>query len=122
MYAILIFQILTGAAQLFSNAIVFLIIERMSPMSFLRIPILPGLRENLKTLFRVGRGNFGDSLIRNIFYFFVTLKFINYLGETEAGAWNLLNTIVWGLLLIPSFTVASYIKVRLSQPFCASPY
>lgn len=85
-------------------------------LEFFKGPIFRrNFKENCSELLKISWGNFGDSGIRNFFYFVVTLKFINALGETEVAAWNLLNSIVWGLLLIPSFTVANYIKVKIGH-------
>jgi Na+-driven multidrug efflux pump len=104
-------KVITASVHLLTNFAVFFAIERIGPMTFLRLSFRRDLRRNLRDLSQVSWGNFGDSAIRNLFYFFVTLKFINALGETEVGAWSLLNNIIWGLLLIPSNTVADYIKV-----------
>lgn len=100
-----------------TNGLLFcLIIEKRGPLEFMfKIPLTHDLKHNFKDLFHVSWGNFGDSAVRNFFYFMVTLKFINNLGETEVAAWNLMNSIVWGLLLIPSFTVANYAKVKIGH-------
>lgn len=40
---------------------------------------------------------------------------MNKLGEDEAAAWNLLNTIIWSVILIPAFVVANYVKVHIGH-------
>lgn len=108
------YKIIQSFVNLVNNFIFVLVIEKSSPKNFLwDIPLLKDLKRNFTVLFNVSWGNFGDSVVRNFFYFMVTLKFVNNLGETEIGAWNLLNTIIWGFLLIPSFAVANYVKVQV---------
>ncbi|CAL8115862.1 unnamed protein product [Orchesella dallaii] len=110
------YKIIQTILSCINNFVFCLIIERLGPFEFIfKVPLIKDLRSNAKDLFHVSWGNFGDSAVRNFFYFVVTLKFMNNLGEDEAGAWNLLNSIVWGLLLIPSYTVANYVKVKIGQ-------
>lgn len=110
------FKIIQAALSCTNSFIFCMIIEKLGPFEFIfKVPLRADLRSNFKDLFHVSWGNFGDSAVRNFFYFVVTLKFINKLGENEVAAWNLLNTIVWSLLLIPSFTVADYIKVKVGH-------
>lgn len=91
-----------------------LIVEKMGPVSFfVKIPFFKDLRNNFKAFFRVSWGNFADSIVRNFFYFVVTLKFLNNLGAEEAAAWGLLNNIIWGIILIPGYVVANYVKVNI---------
>jgi len=70
---------------------------------------------NFPALVAVSWPNFGESAVRNFFYFVVTLKFINLLGTTEAGAWNLLNTIIFGVYLLPMYSVANLVKVLVGH-------
>lgn len=110
------YRIIQTSLSCANNFLFCMIIEKLGPWQFVfEIPLTKNLKANFKDLFRVSWGNFGDSAVRNFFYFVVTLKFINNLGETEIAAWNLLNSIVWGLLLIPSFTVANYAKVTIGH-------
>lgn len=93
-----------------------LVVEDMGPLTFfLKPPFFNDLKSNWKRFFSVSWGNFADSIVRNFFYLFVTLKFINHLGEDEAAAWNLLNGIIWGIVLLPAFAVANYVKVRIGH-------
>lgn len=91
-----------------------LVVEKMGPVSFfVKIPFFRNLKTNFKAFFRVSWGNFADSMVRNFFYFAVTLKFLNELGADESAAWNLLNSIIWGIVLIPGYVVANYVKVEI---------
>ncbi|XP_037032920.1 uncharacterized protein LOC119071909 [Bradysia coprophila] len=91
-----------------------LVVEKMGPVSFLfKIPFFQNLKTNFKAFFRVSWGNFADSMVRNFFYFVVTLNFLNNLGADEAAAWSVLNTIIWGIILVPGNVVANYVKVEI---------
>lgn len=93
-----------------------LIVEKMGPITFfVKIPFFKNVKSNFKTFCSVSWGNFGDSIVRNFFYFVVILKFLNNLGADEAAAWNLLNSIIWGIILIPGDVVATYVKVRIGH-------
>lgn len=115
------YKVIQSTLVMTVNFAFILAIERISPIHFLlNIPLFKDMRTNLKSLFKVSWGNFGDSAIRNFFYFVVTLKFMNNLGENEIGAWNLLNGIIWGIVLIPGFVVANYAKVLIGHNNCKS--
>lgn len=91
-----------------------LIVEKMGPVTFfIKVPFFKDLKANFNAFFKVSWGNFADSIVRNFFYFVVTLKFMNNLGADEAAAWNLLNSIIWGVILIPAYVVANYVKVHI---------
>lgn len=93
-----------------------LVVEDMGPLTFfLQASLFNDLQSNVKQLLRLSWGNFADSIVRNFFYFFVTLKFVNHLGEDVAAAWNLLNGIIWGIVLLPAFAIANYVKVRIGH-------
>lgn len=92
-----------------------LLVEGMGPVEFFRMKSETNVKRTFRTFFAVSWGNFADSIVRNFFYFFVTLKFINNLGEDESAAWNLFNGIIWGLILLPAFVVANYIRVRIGH-------
>lgn len=93
-----------------------LIVEKMGPISFfVKIPFFKDLKTNFKAFFRVSWGNFADSMVRNFFYFVVTLKFLNNLGPDESASWYLMNSIIWGIILIPGNVVANYVKVQIGH-------
>jgi Na+-driven multidrug efflux pump len=110
------YKVIQATVNLTISFVFFLIVEKINPFYFIvTVPLLRDLRSNFRVFFNVSWGNFGDSAIRNFFYFMVTLKFVNNLGEDESGAWNLLNSIVWGLLLVPCYAVANYVKVEVGH-------
>lgn len=113
------YKIVQSILALAVNFIFVLIVEKMGPISFfVKIPFFTNLKNNFKAFFRVSWGNFADSIVRNFFYFVVTLKFLNNLGAEEAAAWGLLNSIIWGIILIPGYVVANYVKVHIGlAPF-----
>ncbi len=93
-----------------------LLVEGMGPLTFFtKTSFLDDIKTNFIDFFSVSWGNFADSIVRNFFYFFVTLKFINHLGKDESAAWNLFNGIIWGIILLPAFVVANYIRVRIGH-------
>ncbi|KAJ6639541.1 hypothetical protein Bhyg_12287 [Pseudolycoriella hygida] len=93
-----------------------LVVEKMGPIAFFTTTsAIDDLKNNFRGFFKVSWGNFADSIVRNFFYFFVTLTFINHLGEDEAAAWSLFNGIIWGIALLPAFVVANYVRVRIGH-------
>jgi len=110
------YKVIQAALSLIINSFYVLLVEKISPYYFLvKVPLLKDLKRKFRLFFHVSWGNFGDSAVRNFFYFMVTLKFVNNLGEDESGAWNLLNSIIWGLLLVPCFAIANYVKVEIGH-------
>lgn len=93
-----------------------LVVEKMGPITFVvKTSFVGDLKRNFREFFSVSWGNFADSIVRNFFYFSVTLKFVNHLGADEAASWNLFNGIIWGIILLPAFVVANYIRVRIGH-------
>lgn len=110
------YKVIQSTLTMCVNFAFVLVVEKLSPIAFLvRVPFCRGLKTHCKAFFRISWGNFSDSAVRNFFYFVVTLKFMNNLGENETGAWNLLNSIIWGIILIPGYVVANYAKVCIGH-------
>lgn len=110
------YKIVQSVLAMAVSFIFVLIVEKMSPVTFLvKIPFFKDVKENFKAFFKVSWGNFADSIVRNFFYFVVILKFLNNLGTDEVAAWNLLNSIIWGIILIPGFVVATYVRVQIGH-------
>lgn len=111
-----IYKIVQSILAMLVSFIFVLVVEKIGPVSFLvKIPFFKNLKNNFKIFFKVSWGNFADSIVRNFFYFVVTLKFLNNLGTSSSAAWGLLNNIMWGIILIPGFVVANYVKVRIGH-------
>ena len=110
------YKVIQSGFNLVVNLIFLHWVEKMGPKKFWwDIPLRNNFATNISELMVVSWPNFGDSAIRNFFYFVVTLKFINSLGTTEVGAWNLLNTIMFGVFLLPTNSVANLIKVKVGH-------
>lgn len=92
-----------------------LLAETTGPIEFFQKTSFTDCRMNFREFFSVSWGNFADSIVRNFFYFFVTLKFINHLGKDVSAAWSLFNSIIWGIILLPAFAVANFIRVRIGH-------
>lgn len=111
-----IFTVIQSTVTMILSFAFVLFVEKMGPITFfMKTSLTKDLKSNFRQFFSVSWGNFADSILRNFFYFFVTLKFINHLGESETGAWNLFNGIIWGIILLPAFVIANYIRVRIGR-------
>ncbi|KAG4075165.1 hypothetical protein HA402_006182 [Bradysia odoriphaga] len=111
-----IYNVVQSTATMLVSVGFVLLTEKMGPITFfMKASFIKDLKMNFREFFSVSWGNFADSIVRNFFYFFVTLKFINHLGKDISGAWNLFNSIIWGIILLPAFAVANLIRVQIGH-------
>lgn len=111
-----IYTVVQSVATMLVSLGFVLLTEKMGPLAFfIKTTSVEDLKANVRKFFSISWGNFADSIVRNFFYFFVTLKFINHLGGDVSGAWNLFNNIIWGIILLPAFAVANFIRVRIGH-------
>jgi Na+-driven multidrug efflux pump len=107
-----------GWSNLLSSVLVFvlglglLFASMRLPISSLSVaPSFRDMREYL----RVGFGSGLDSLVRNIFYFFMIIKLVNTIGAAEIGGYYLTIRILWSFLLVPVLAFGDSAKVLVAN-------
>ena len=63
----------------------------------------------------VGLGSGADSLVRNLFYFFMIVRIINTIGSTEIGGYYLAMQIIWSFMLVPVLALADSTKALVAN-------
>ena len=64
---------------------------------------------------RVGGWSGLDSLVRNVAYFFMIVRFLNLLGESSIGGYYLAMHIIWSFLLVPILALAESTRVLIAN-------
>ena len=72
---------------------------------------------HMRQYLRVGLGSGADSLIRNVFYFFMIVRILNTIGSTEIGGYYLAMQIIWGFMLVPVLALADSTKALVANAF-----
>jgi len=108
--------IIISIAEFIQALVFFLAIESLCPLHFLiRVPFWKDLSGAFAEFVRTSWGAVFDSLLRNSLYFGVTLNFLNQLpDESLMGSWKILQSLLWGFLIIPISAISDCIKVKLS--------
>ena len=75
------------------------------------LPSFADMREYL----RVGLGSGADSLIRNVAYFFMIIRIVNTIGETQIGGYYLVMQILWSFMLVPVLAFADSTKAMVAN-------
>jgi len=91
-------------AMLLANGVVFAIALTMLLISMRpswRLLLSPPRLRGWRVYAGVGFGSGLDSLVRNFAYFFMILRLINEVGESEIAGYFLFLNIFWGFLLVP---------------------
>jgi len=68
-----------------------------------------------KTYARVSTGSGIDSLVRNLAYFYMIVRMINFLGEGAIGGYYLAMHIFWTFLLVPILALSESAKVLIAN-------
>lgn len=68
-----------------------------------------------ETYIRVGSWSGLDSLVRNIAYFFLVIRLLNFLGESTIGGYYLAMHIFWSFLLVPFLVLSESSKVLIAN-------
>ena len=68
-----------------------------------------------KIYLRVGGWSGLDSLVRNVAYFFMVVRFLNLLGESSIGGYYLAMHIIWSFLLVPILALAESTRVLIAN-------
>ncbi|TFF88712.1 MAG: hypothetical protein EU548_08515 [Promethearchaeota archaeon] len=69
-----------------------------------------------KELFKVGGWTGVDSLVRNVFYFFI-LQALNFLGPNQFAGFQLFQKIMW-TVLIPVIAISQGTSIRIGNYLC----
>jgi Na+-driven multidrug efflux pump len=64
---------------------------------------------------RVGGWSGLDSLVRNVAYFFMIVRLLNFLGESSIGGYYLAMHIIWSFLLVPILALAESTRVLIAN-------
>ena len=103
---------LLASVGLFGAGIVLLLWTRSIPAGFFTtLPTFAGMRDYL----RVGLGSGADSLIRNVFYFFMIIRIVNTIGSSEIGGYYLAMQILWSFMLVPVLALADSAKALVAN-------
>ena len=74
-------------------------------------PTFSGMKDYL----RVGFGSGLDSLVRNVAYFFMIVRIVNTIGDTEIGGYYLAIQILWSFMLVPVLAFADSAKALFAN-------
>ena len=103
---------LLASVGLFVVGMVLLLWTKSIPAGFLTtLPTFADMRDYL----RVGLGSGTDSLIRNVFYFFMIIRIVNTIGSTEIGGYYLAIQILWSFMLVPVLAFADSAKALVAN-------
>lgn len=103
---------LLASMGLFGAGMILLFWTRSIPAGFFTtLPTFAGMREYL----RVGLGSGADSLIRNVFYFFMIIRIVNTIGSSEIGGYYLAIQILWSFMLVPVLALADSAKALVAN-------
>ncbi len=83
----------------------------------LRVGELGGLPSfaDMREYLRVGLGSGADSLIRNVAYFFMIIRIVNTIGETQISGYYLVMQILWSFMLVPVLAFADSTKAMVAN-------
>ena len=70
---------------------------------------------DMRVYLRVGLGSGTDSLVRNVFYFFMIIRIVNTIGATEIGGYYLAMQIIWSFMLVPVLALADSAKALVAN-------
>lgn len=103
---------LLASVGLFGAGMILLLWTKSIPSGFFTTPpTFAGMRDYL----RVGLGSGADSLIRNVFYFFMIIRIVNTIGSTEIGGYYLAIQILWSFMLVPVLALADSAKALVAN-------
>jgi Na+-driven multidrug efflux pump len=103
---------LLSSALLFALGAVLLFVNMRIPVSSLLAR--PSFRD-MRVYLRVGLGSGLDSLVRNVFYFFMIIRLVNTIGATEIGGYYLAIQILWSFMLVPVLAFADSAKALVAN-------
>ena len=103
---------LLASVGLFGVGTILLLWTKSIPAGFFTtLPTFAGMRDYL----RVGLGSGADSLIRNVFYFFMIIRIVNTIGSSEIGGYYLAVQILWSFMLVPVLALADSAKALVAN-------
>ena len=70
---------------------------------------------SMKDYLRVGLGSGMDSLVRNIAYFFMIVRLVNTIGDTEIGGYYVAIQILWSFMLVPVLALGDSAKALVAN-------
>lgn len=103
---------LLASLALFLVGIALLARAKSVPLEVLKTP--PTFAD-MRVYLRVGLGSGADSLIRNLFYFFMIIRIINTIGSTEIGGYYLAMQILWSFMLVPILAFGDSAKALVAN-------
>ncbi len=107
-----------GWATLLASLALFLIgaalLFRAKSIPFAALTTLPSFAD-MRVYLRVGLGSGADSLIRNVFYFFMIIRIVNTIGSTEIGGYYLAVQILWSFMLVPVLALGDSAKALVAN-------
>jgi len=103
---------LLSSAVLFVIGVVLLLISMRVPVGTLLVR--PSFRDFCLYL-NVGLGSGLDSLVRNVAYFFMIIRLLNTIGETQIGGYYLAMQILWSFMLVPVLALADSAKALVAN-------
>ncbi len=103
---------LLASLALFLVGVALLIRAKNVPLGELRT--LPSFTD-MRTYLRVGLGSGTDSLVRNMFYFFMIIRIVNTIGSTEIGGYYLAIQILWSFMLVPVLALSDSAKALVAN-------
>lgn len=91
--------------------LLFVRVKGIGLREFRTLPSFTDISEYL----RVGLGSGGDSLVRNVAYFFMIIRIVNTIGSAEIGGYYLAIQILWGFMLVPVLAFADSAKALIAN-------
>ena len=70
---------------------------------------------DMKDYLRVGLGSGADSLVRNVAYFFMIVRLVNTIGDTEIGGYYVAIQILWSFMLVPVLALGDTAKALVAN-------
>lgn len=71
--------------------------------------------DNMREYLRVGFGSGADSLVRNVAYFFMIVRLVNTIGDTEIGGYYVAIQILWSFMLVPVLALSDTAKALVAN-------
>ena len=69
----------------------------------------------MRDYLRVGFGSGADSLVRNVAYFFMIVRLVNTIGDTEIGGYYVAIQILWSFMLVPVLALGDTAKALVAN-------
>ena len=103
---------LLASAGLLAVGLVLLFRSKELPPGFLKSRPTFG---DMKDYLRVGLGSGADSLVRNVAYFFMIVRFVNTIGDTEIGGYYVAIQVLWSFMLVPVLALGDTAKALVAN-------